>query len=622
MANRFLVAGGNGNWNDTSNWAATSGAASGASFPVAGDAVAFDSNSGNANMTVNVASACASLVCSGTYAGTLTFDAALTLTSTLTFVSGMTIAGTAGGISATGSATYTSAGKTMTGSLTHGSGLITITLGDTWTVTGLCTFGNAGNALTLNSNTMNCAGGLTVGTAGVGGVTGTAIIRISATGTINVTGTASVANNLNLDAGAGTITVTALRYATRTLTYTSGTCTGGVLTISSGTYDTSGMTWGNVTTGGNISFTLASAFNATDINWGGVVGQTITVTGAFDFNTVTMTTPSVTTVTLTVGANINCSGLWTESVAGTLSISATSINAGSCTLSGTKTFTMSCDVNVSGLTTSSDANTLNGLSAGSPNLPFRWNTGGLTTTGSLSGVAIVRFNGTGTWTGAAGTLTNNCIIDTAGTLTISGTCLYSTNTLTYVAGATSGSGSLTFASGTLAGSHDYAGVSLGANGAFTVSAANTWTNFAVSTTGTITFNALQTFTGTVTLPNTNATFGGSSGFTCATLTNTTITATRTYTFQALRTYTVTTDFTTVHAAAQTVRFVFASSSGTDRALFTLAGGATQNVGFVDPTRMDASGGQTIFTYHGVVTDSPNWNATMQFRSLQGIGHAG
>src|SRR3954471_24042562 len=96
MAARFLVAGGNGNWNDTSNWSATTGGASGASFPVAADSVTFDTASANANMTVNVASACSAFIMSGTYAGTLTFNSTLTITSTCTFVSTCTIAGTTG----------------------------------------------------------------------------------------------------------------------------------------------------------------------------------------------------------------------------------------------------------------------------------------------------------------------------------------------------------------------------------------------------------------------------------------------------------------------------------------------------------------------------------------------
>ena len=98
MAARFLVPGGDGQWNSTTNWSATSGGASGASFPVAADTVTFDINSANAPMTVNVASACLSFTASN-YTGTLTVSNTLTVSGTtntgnITLSAGMTITGT------------------------------------------------------------------------------------------------------------------------------------------------------------------------------------------------------------------------------------------------------------------------------------------------------------------------------------------------------------------------------------------------------------------------------------------------------------------------------------------------------------------------------------------------
>ncbi len=174
--NKFLVAGGNGNWDDTSNWSLLTGGVSGAPVPGAGDAVAFDSNSGNAAMTVNVASACASLIMSGTYAGTLTFNSTLTLTSTCTFIAGCTIAGAAGTLICTGTATLTSGGKTLTCALNLTGGSVTYTLGDNWTVTGLVTIGNSGTGGTaLTSNQLTCNGGLHMAVT-TGTVSGTAKI--------------------------------------------------------------------------------------------------------------------------------------------------------------------------------------------------------------------------------------------------------------------------------------------------------------------------------------------------------------------------------------------------------------------------------------------------------------
>lgn len=53
MATRYLIGTGNRNWNDTANWAETSGGAGGASVPTEADDVVFDSNSGTGTVTVN-----------------------------------------------------------------------------------------------------------------------------------------------------------------------------------------------------------------------------------------------------------------------------------------------------------------------------------------------------------------------------------------------------------------------------------------------------------------------------------------------------------------------------------------------------------------------------------------
>jgi hypothetical protein len=140
-----------GNWNSVGTW--DEGA-----FPVAGDAVVARGAGNSGNVTVNVASACASLVLTN-YTGTLTFDSTLTLTSTCTFVAGMTVAGTAGTLACTATATLTSAGKTLTCALSL-TGTATYTLADNWAVNGLVTIGGTTLQTTVNSNQITCAGGL------------------------------------------------------------------------------------------------------------------------------------------------------------------------------------------------------------------------------------------------------------------------------------------------------------------------------------------------------------------------------------------------------------------------------------------------------------------------------
>ena len=80
MAVRWLVGGGNGNWNSTTNWSATNGGGAGASFPVAGDTANLNSA---ANIAINVGSACAVLDCTG-YSGTLSGGGAMTTTGNVT----------------------------------------------------------------------------------------------------------------------------------------------------------------------------------------------------------------------------------------------------------------------------------------------------------------------------------------------------------------------------------------------------------------------------------------------------------------------------------------------------------------------------------------------------------
>ncbi len=253
-----------------------------------------------------------------------------------------------------------------------------------------------------------------------------------------------------------------------------------------------------------------------------------------------------------------------------------------CTISNGSTVTIVHDITVTGtLTCSTTTTTLNGA--------FNWKVASLTTTGNTAGTSTIVFNGTGTWTGAAGSLANSATINTAGTLTISGTVLYTTGTLTYTAGTvTTTSSTLSVASGTL------------------TTAGVTWNHLTLTGTA-VTLGSALTCTGTLTLPNSAMTFSGAYNITCGTLSQTGITATRIVTFVHGTTVTITTGIVASHSAAQTVRFTWRSDSVGNTLSFTLGPGATQDLGFVDPTDLDASGGQTLFTYHGSISNSLNWS---------------
>lgn len=325
VGTRFLVTGGTGNWNSTSNWATTSGGTSGAAVPIAGDVVAFDVNSGSAAMTVNVASACASLVMWTGYTGTLTFTSTLTLTSTCTFVSACTIAGTAGTLIGTGAGTYTSGGKTLTCGLTLG-GSVTYTLGDNWTVNGLVTIGTASSTTTVNGNQITCAGGFRHGgtsapvlgttklvlTGGTWDDTSSGVMSLD----VDLAGNVAISGAVNWGGTSKT-----LKYVSGTITTTGSTVTCGTATI----WDTAGVTWNNVSfAGAGITYTLSST-----LAWSGTLSMATPVfTGTGTLNgTGSVAFTSTGTVTLS-----NTGGLVTT---GTLTLPNTNL-----TFAGSAGFTV------------------------------------------------------------------------------------------------------------------------------------------------------------------------------------------------------------------------------------------------------------------------------------------
>jgi len=90
MAARFWVTGGTGNWNDTSNWSATTGGASGASVPGSADTATFNASSGSGTATLDISPDIQTLTCTG-FTGTLAFGTnTISLNSTGTIFTGAT----------------------------------------------------------------------------------------------------------------------------------------------------------------------------------------------------------------------------------------------------------------------------------------------------------------------------------------------------------------------------------------------------------------------------------------------------------------------------------------------------------------------------------------------------
>lgn len=607
----FVISNAGGNWNAAASYVANSG------FPVAGDSVTATGTSGN--LTVNVASACASIILTN-YVGTLTMDANLTTTSTVTFVSGMTLAGTAGTLIGAGasSATWTSGGLTIPFPITLG-GATVYTMSGTWTVNGLVTAGSTTATTTINSSTVNCAAGLTHG-GSTGTVTGTTAFKITAAGTwTGTTGIAGWRCPLELVAGAGTITIAAqypnIGGAAVTLTYTSGTLAAAGSTVLqlnsfatitgfSGTTAATGQLPGSVIIGNaSNAITLGSALNLTGdlaCTLGGV-----TFAGAFGITCGSWTINGGSTNTTTLTGTVTATGALTLGNTTATTFSGNfAVQAGSCTILNTQTVTPASGqtFTITGTTTSSDANVLTASGASV------WNTAGMTTTGALTGTQLITFTGAGTWTGAAGACSNSVTFAAAANTTLSGTILYAasgTPTMTSTAGGTitPGTSILSIAS------------------SCTLDVSNTLANVTLTAASTLTLSSLLTLSGTFTFPNAAVTMAGAGNMTVGTLTTATISAARQYTMDTGNTYTINTLFSVTGLTGGHVTFAGSAASGT-RANMVLAGGASQSLLFVDGTDIDSSAGQPIFTLGGTLLRTINWSTSISaVGSLKAVGYA-
>ena len=253
MAARFWVNGGDANWNNTNNWSTTSGGAGGSAVPLATDDVTFDVN-GNSGCIINAAAVALTLTVTSGYTSTITFTYSLTVSGNVTLGANMGIAGS-GGLSLNATANLTSNGKVCSTPLTLGGSAAYTLVGD-WTNTALVTVGTNGG-VSINksvSEKLYCAAGLTWASVGI---TGTAPVVVSGTGTIwgGTNGSFGFGGNLTIDAGAGVVTFGSIvAFRTGTFTYVSGTVvtTGSTLSL----YGNLTMdNWGSVTFNhGNLAF--------------------------------------------------------------------------------------------------------------------------------------------------------------------------------------------------------------------------------------------------------------------------------------------------------------------------------------------------------------------------------
>jgi len=264
MANRFLVA--TGNWNSNDTWSDTDGGAPGASFPVAGDNAYPTAASGAVTLTVNVSSACADFDCDG-FTGTWAGSSALNIGGSFRLGAAMTR-------TYTGTLTYnaTSTGKTITcNSVVLASPVVFNGVGGGWTCADA--FNTGANLLTLTNGALD-TNGKTVTISQMSSNNSNSRSLTLGASTLNVSGTGNswiATATLTLNAGTSTINLTG-----STANFNGGGLTYNVLSMPS--LDINEINGANTFATLTLAWVTGAAWSLT-LNANNVVTGTFTATG-------------------------------------------------------------------------------------------------------------------------------------------------------------------------------------------------------------------------------------------------------------------------------------------------------------------------------------------------------
>jgi len=425
--------------------------------------------------------------------------------------------------------------------------------------------------ITLDSG-MNVAGSAAMGINAAGTITSngfnwpnnltfssSAIKTIS--GNLIVGGTLTLANHQTINATTSeTISVNGLSYQPGNAGSTGGTIK---VIITGGTWS-------------GLSGTTRLGFDI-DIDGNVTLGSSISVTG----NTVTYVSGTITNTgsTLTIGSSevsLDTDGMAWNNVSATTDI----LLISDCLIDGV-------------FTTTSTALAINKTATETLTAA-----GGIAINVATSGDAKVILTG-GTWSGSSATGIANDI-DLQGNVTISTNVYYRTGILTYV------SGTITTTSSTLNLTDN---CTLNTDGM-------SWNNITLSNTTakTYTISSLLSVLDTFTIgTGATTTFAGTAGWTAATVTNASTGAT-TVNFKEAITYTITTSLD-AHTTRNGSSLLLTSSHASTKAKIVMTNPSTCNL-LADLTRIDASGGRTLNSFGGVVTDCINCR---QFFDYQNVG---
>ncbi|MBS1600117.1 MAG: T9SS type A sorting domain-containing protein [Bacteroidetes bacterium] len=306
-ANRFWIASGPANWNNTANWSTTSGGAPNASIPGAGDIAIFNNN-GLGNCTININITVAGITVNAGYTGTLIQGAnTITTTGAATFSGGIFSGGTAnitiGGVYTLSGTIFTSTNATLefrsntaftSAGFTHNNGSVKYNAAANTTISGISpifknlefvgnartyTISSVGNITVLNTLSLSGASYflLSTGTIDVNGdinVTntatacgGSALINIVGTGTQNYTGSTTAGQGtlprLAINKSSGVLNLFNYPGVSNNFTYTAGTINPGTSTFCFVRVSTGAFTITGTISLNNILFLSNTALTAT-----------------------------------------------------------------------------------------------------------------------------------------------------------------------------------------------------------------------------------------------------------------------------------------------------------------------------------------------------------------------
>jgi hypothetical protein len=596
-AKLFRYGGVDHNWSTTGNWSPSG-------QPIVSDTVTFDSTS--QAVTVTSGATCASIDFTN-YTNTITFSANLTVAGNVTLGASMTFAGASTLIVNT-TATLISNGKVCSVPLN-----LVPTSTTTYTING-ADWNNSANITVGSASYTTAIGGtnnLTTSSAATAAITGT--ITLSTNVVISGATLTSIASGPTINGASNTwstngLTETYIIAGTSTILLTGGTWSGG---SGANPCNISVTISGNCTISGTLYFAYAGTPTLTYTN------ASYTITGA-----------SAPTISIGGSCTLNCTAA---------SMNSALITANSPTISGTgatfTTYTNSTTLGLAGPLTFTGLLTLGAGAVNTSNSSYMYAQNGVTFSGITTGTSTIVISG---GTLGCGSVNQACLnITIAGAVTLSSASNFgfgSSGTPTF----TFSSGSLTTTSTTF---EPYGPCTLNTSGI-------SWNSVQIySAATTITINSAFVMTGTLTLPSNGFTLTGSGSFSCTnmtlqgytytfniptavtgvltlpatasvvlngtgtwtigTLTATTSVSTGyTYTLHAGTTYSIS---TALNIAAQyaTLPNVLTSDNTSTLAIVTLGYGATQSIGITNLTRIDASNGQTLYSYLGTITGCKN-----------------